>query len=252
MKKIKYVFQASQSKENFCGRTQQFNQLITWITTGDHIAIFGERKIGKTLLQLMLNDVINGLITRYESELIDKNFQKYLLLWKKDLANFISIYVDLQGTYSESEINSRIMAQLNKLNENQLNFNIQTPIDNNTRFEHILQHVSDNCRKINKHFVILFDEMEELGTDNFIDSDSITKKLRMACIHFDNLVFICAGSFNWLERIGHKESSPLNQYRECYLGPINHDDAKKFLITPIESFVDLSIFKFNLRDEIIH
>jgi len=145
MYKLDYSIQPLSSKKNFCGQSKEFSKLIEWISSACHIAVFGERRIGKTLLLMMLNDVINGDINKYEENLIDTNFKEKLKIWQKKLREYIAVLLDFQGIRSEEEIINRIYNKLDVLNTSK-KINFESNIFKNSKdlvevFRNLIRHL---------------------------------------------------------------------------------------------------------------
>src|SRR6266702_2577565 len=62
-------------KQLLSGRTDDLAQILGHIALGHSIALFGERRIGKTSLLFLLRDIINGQIEHYRSHMIDDSLK---------------------------------------------------------------------------------------------------------------------------------------------------------------------------------
>lgn len=72
--KIDYFTSTSNScskKRTFCGRSADINTIIEGISKGKNIAIIGQRRIGKTFLRFILNDILSKKCSDYIDEMID-------------------------------------------------------------------------------------------------------------------------------------------------------------------------------------
>ena len=82
-------------KSLFCGRLNDLTQLLGYISEGQSVALFGERRIGKTLLLWFLRDIINGDIQNYRHQLFDEQLAKNKYEFIVDLKN--TDYVNSSG-----------------------------------------------------------------------------------------------------------------------------------------------------------
>lgn len=59
------------SKLLFTGRTKDLEKIFNFILSGNCVALYGERKSGKTLTLKIIQAIINGDIKSYENSLVD-------------------------------------------------------------------------------------------------------------------------------------------------------------------------------------
>ena len=60
-----------------CGRSKEIEELIKYLSKGRSIALYGERRIGKSSLLYLLKDILNGSINSYLADLIDLDLNAY-------------------------------------------------------------------------------------------------------------------------------------------------------------------------------
>ena len=103
------------SKKLFTGRTKAINQIINYILSGNCVALFAERRGGKTLTLHILEDIINGSILAYKEEIIDQTFYKALPKWQNNLASFKALHISLHGTRKESDLVDKFTQEAEKV-----------------------------------------------------------------------------------------------------------------------------------------
>src|SRR5438105_4166519 len=84
-------------KQLVCGRTDDIAKLLNNISQGQSIALFGERRIGKTSVLYLVRDIINGEIDNYRSNLIDLNLKLAIDSLKAKVPHLKAVYLNLQS-----------------------------------------------------------------------------------------------------------------------------------------------------------
>lgn len=82
-------------KRLFCGRTNDLTQLLNALAQGQSVALFGERRIGKTLLLFLLRDIINGDGAHYEQDLLDATLRAGLAALRGKLTQCTPVFLSL-------------------------------------------------------------------------------------------------------------------------------------------------------------
>lgn len=80
-------------KRLVCGRVNDLTQILNVLAQGQSVALFGERRIGKTLLLFLLRDILNGDITDYENDLLDDTLKTSLLALRRKLRQCTPVFV---------------------------------------------------------------------------------------------------------------------------------------------------------------
>lgn len=219
------------SKNLFTGRTKVISKVFENIFSGRSIAIFGERQIGKTLLLWMIRDSINGDLDL--SKLIDGTLGCTIEKWEPIFKRTKAVLWNLENCgYNEDSMIKAFLNEFKKqdfslLPEEIFNNPGLRPNSMNEFLQILSSHIPDD-----EKLMILMDEMECL--ENFPVTLGLPGVFRYASNEYEKIVFIHAGSYYWEERIkqGGKQS-PWNHLKKIYLGRIDENDARDFLIRPL-------------------
>lgn len=103
------------SKLLYTGRTNDISQLFNFVKNDTCVALFGERKSGKTLTLKMIKEIINGYIIQYQNRLIDKKFSSAIASWRESFKLAKSIYISLLSLRSEKELLKMFKRELQEL-----------------------------------------------------------------------------------------------------------------------------------------
>lgn len=96
--KIDYFTSTSNSqakKSAFCGRCAEIETIVDGITKGKNIAIIGQRRIGKTFLRFILNDILSHKCSNYFDKLIDTELTSLLSKISSSLPDVILVDISL-------------------------------------------------------------------------------------------------------------------------------------------------------------
>jgi len=211
-------------KQLLSGRTDDLAQILGHIALGHSIALFGERRIGKTSLLFLLRDIINGHIDQYTSNLIDLTLKKAIdALKAKVPSNCTAVYVSLQNvSQPEQAVFANELHQAfcdegllhTSLGQNHLLSaqQISTP-PHTTTILSVFRTLYTSPG--GKRFVILFDEME--GLQDFADSKQIARNLRSIIQSSPRICMILAGAEEWHDQIKDKTSPLVRNVHTFYL-----------------------------------
>lgn len=219
------------SKKLFTGRTKIISKILKNLFDGRSIAIFGERQIGKTLLLWMIKDIINDKINT--QELIDGTLKDAIPEWKSELKNTRAILINMEKCGSdESVLFDNFFRELKK---NGISFQTEKGMEYQGGLHNSLNELLEKLSKtlpLNIKLIILMDEMECL--EKYPNSSDLAGVLRDASNRYENLKFIHTGSYHWEARIRQLgKGSPWNHLRNFYLGGIDENDARNYLIKPL-------------------
>ncbi|NEO45649.1 MAG: HTH domain-containing protein [Moorea sp. SIO4A3] len=203
-------------KRLICGRTDDTAKLLGYIVSGLSVAIFGERRIGKTSLLYLIRDIINGSINVYQSELIDESLKNAIQNLEAKASNCIAAYLTLHDL---NNVESKDFLQLtcHKIqNDTQLfssNQGIVYPQHNSLvkTFEYINNILLRNSLQL----VILIDEIELLL--EMSNSQQLFRNLRGIIQSCTQIVFVLAGAEYWHKQIKDKTSPLVNNIQVFYL-----------------------------------
>ena len=196
-------------KRLICGRTDDITKLVNYISNGDSVALFGERRIGKTSLLYLLRDIINQDIREYQAELIDNDLKNAVDNFQTISSDIIAVYVNLQEL-TQLNIEAFLNLIYRKFTNNIL---INSLVDSRLFSDHLpitetFQEINSNCTTSNKLIVILIDEIENLLEDKekFADGKQVFNNLKSIIQSCPNIRFVFAGAEEWHKQIKYKTS----------------------------------------------
>ncbi|MEL6437854.1 MAG: hypothetical protein AAFQ80_01165 [Cyanobacteria bacterium J06621_8] len=227
------------SKILFTGRSDDFNKLFSLIIEGSCIALYGERRSGKTLSLEMLKGIVNdeinntGIIKSLNYQMIDKTFIDHIINWKNQLSNYDAIYISLMGIRSEQDFLYSLLNSINKQKISCFSNLVQKLTDNESVI--ILSNLLDNLQsklfQNQKKLIFLIDEMEILAE---FEDGSVLAELFCDRNRYNNIIFVHAGSYQWNQSVS-SPGSLFTHLEPYYLRGINEDDAVSFLLNPIKN-----------------
>ena len=216
------------SKPLFTGRTKDLERIFNLILSGNCIALYGERRSGKTLTLWIIQAIINGEIENYKQNLIDETLCNSLPNWKTQLAAYKAVFISLQGTRNESELLERFLDESRNL---EISSSIEQPL---SRLSNLLDMFEDKVSINNQKMVILLDEMETLGEyEN--NSGSAIAELFCNREKYSKLIFVHAGSYQWKERVT-VPGSQFTHLESYYLRSIDQRDMIDYLLKPLLNY----------------
>lgn len=218
----------------YTGRSSDLESIFSLILSGNCVALYGERRSGKTLTLEMMEHIINnnishdGHITISSLSIIDKKLTQEVPGWTIRLQSYSAILVSLGGIRYERELCNQFAVALRKINIHCTS----TLSDNEVGImglRALLSEVQQNLQTSRKKMVILIDEMENLG--DFDQGVAIAEEF---CNRRDytELVFVHTGSYLWRERVI-SPGSLFTHLEPYYLKSIDRGDAITFLLKPL-------------------
>lgn len=215
-----------------CGRTDDLAKLVGHISDGHNIALFGERRIGKTSLLYLVRDVIDGKIDTYRSNLIDDELKAAVKSLRRRLPQYKIIYLDLSAM-PESTAEAFVKLLQSKLRAVNL-WDSQAesqPFNLLDTFEVINTNLPENSR-----LVILIDEIEALLEAK--GSEQVFRNLRSVMHSCPRIRFVVAGAEYWHKQIKEKTSPLVNNVQSLYLKAATQYAVENYLITePLEKLL---------------
>ena len=224
-------------KQLLSGRTDDLAQILDHIALGHSVALFGERRIGKTSLLFLLRDIINGHIDQYTSNLIDLTLKNAINELKAKVSpNCTAVYVSLQNvSQPEQAVFANELHQA-FCNEGLLHVSlgqdhllsaqlVSTP-PNTTTIMSVFRTL--NITPGGRRFVILIDEME--GLQDFVDGKQIARNLRSIIQSSPRICMILAGAEEWHNQIKDKTSPLVRNVHTFYLKAPSHFPVEAYLV----------------------
>jgi hypothetical protein len=201
-------------KQFICGRKDDVSRILDHLNRGQNIAMFGERRIGKSLLLWLVRDIINGEIDVYRNSLVDLDLKDAIdMLKAKVPAQWKAIYINL---LPEEEKTSKIEALTSTIQKELMNVGLlcpsplqtmRIPIVNQTSIASHYKTITDVFHALcnspgNNQFIILFDEMGTLL--GYPESLQIAYNLRFIMQSYSRIHMVFAGAEEWYYQIKEK------------------------------------------------
>ena len=181
------------SKQLVCGRKWDLEQIFRLISEDQSIALFGEKRIGKTLTLYLIRDIIDKSIDEYKDRMCDKDFSTWI---------------------TELETNHPVMTSPTECNLAGLQSVVPRSITDIVRGLHKTFPSSEGSEKESltelftkldadrtSHLVILIDEMEEIIAQRFDDLKAVFQQLRSTIQSCENVSFVLPGADCWVEAV---------------------------------------------------
>lgn len=228
-------------KSLICGRTDDITRLMGYIAKGHSVAVFGERRIGKTSILYLLRDIINGQIDSYRENLIDLELSNAITDLKARTPNCKAIFLnphDLGIVNSEqftdllhSELQANdLLPQSQKSNKNKLS----SPVGISPLIK-VFRSLNENLSSSDKRAVILIDEMEVLL--ELTDSKQISRNLRSVIQSCSQVCLILTGAEYWYRQIKDKSSPLVPSIQPFYLKAPSQFSIENYLISrPLKEY----------------
>ena len=214
-----------------CGRTDDISELLDSISQGRSVALFGERRLGKSSVLYMVRDIINGDIDRYKDRLIDKDLKNAIDNLKAKSSNHRAIYVNVQGM-GGSEIDNFVQLIKVQLITDSLQMN--TP--HISTVTQVFEELNNKLNHDNRRAVILIDEIE--GLLALRESLVVFRNLRSVIETCPQICLVLAGAEDWHNRIKEKTSPIVNNVYPFYLKTPSRSPIERYLvITPLTEYL---------------
>lgn len=212
-------------KRLICGRTDDIAKLLDYISVGHSVALFGERRIGKTSLLYAVRDIINGDIDAYQAQLIDLELRQAVKSLKQKTPRHQAIYLDLLAM-DKAEANAFVKLLQHKIRATAWKKALPEtqPLNLQETFEALNQTLPEN-----KRLVVLLDEVEVLIAAT--GGDQLFRNLRSVIQSCPRICFVLAGAEDWHKQIKDKTSPLVNNVQTFYLKAAGRFPTELHLIT---------------------
>lgn len=208
-------------KKLICGRTEDINRFLNFISCGTSVALFGERRIGKTSLLLMIRDIVNQQIGGYEEQLLDQELKSAIKSLIPINAETKAVFLDLLSL--ERDDNPAIITFINgKLRG--VGVNIELKDNPQMSLVEYFEKIN-SALSFDRRLVVLLDEMECLRNNK-----GILGNLRSVIQSCQHICFVMAGAEYWHKQIKEKNSPLFNNVQFCYLKAPSQLPIEKYLI----------------------
>jgi len=223
------------SKLLFTGRGNDLEEIINLILAGNCIALYGERRSGKTLTLEMLSMIIDGQINSVIDSLVDQDLRAQIPIWQAKLSRFKSIYTSLQAIRTEAELVESIVDCVKSfgiLSKPRVSTTDApaTGRQQSLRLRELLDAIQTDCISKSYRLVVLVDEMEIL--EEFEQRGSTVAELFCDRKRYSEILFVHTGSHIWNQRVS-SPGSLFTHLEPHYLKSIQVDALRRYLLSPL-------------------
>ncbi len=226
---------APEYKRLICGRANDISYLFDCIFQGNSIALFGERRIGKSSIMYIIRDIINRDIDSYEHLLIDDELKTQLGRLKCMMPRSQAVYLDLlaldkSDPESLVKLLQRRLQALNILFAPQKQKRLpkhQYGFDSQLALIDIFEGVEKTFN--GDRLVVLVDEVEVLF--DFKNGEQIFRNFRSVIQSCPRICIVFSGAEAWHKQIKDKTSPLVNNVQVFYLKAAAQYETETFLIT---------------------
>ncbi len=225
----------------FTGRTKDLDEIFNYLLAGRCVALYGERRGGKTLTLETIQAIISGDINKYEKDLADQTLRAAVPGWQAKLVKYSAIFISLLGTRTEGELLLRLLETCRQVGlvppASSLAASGKGAIKRAAAstqpktVEELLKLVQVKLKQVDRSLVILMDEMEVLGT-YLNNSGGALAELFGDRINYPDIYYVHAGSYKWRERVD-SPGSNFTHLEAKYLSQISRNDLITFLLKPL-------------------
>ena len=233
---------SSDYKQLITGRTDDIAAFLDHIAQGHSMALFGERRIGKTSLLFLIRDIITGQVEHYHPNLVDLTLKSALdTLKAKVPSQAKAIHLNLLpvSKYEQETLARTIHSALcdqgllpaPPSGGNQLLLPSVPTAATPTTIPEVFQKLQ--AAPGAGRFVILFDEMECL--QDFPDGEQIARNLRWAIESCPRICMVFAGAEGWYRQIKEKTSPLVHNVHAYYLKTPSRFPVETYLVRDLLS-----------------
>lgn len=227
---------ARECKCLFSGRLNDLTQLLDYVAHGQSVALFGERRIGKTLLLFLLRDILNGEIVHYESDLLDGTLKAGLAALRGKVKNCTAVCVSLHDLAGSDAMTLRALL-LRRLQAHGFlrpsavvtgQGQPVRPLVESADLPGLFASLNGELQE--RRVLLLFDEVEVLLDDRFENAAQVFRQLRSVIQTYPALSFVFAGAEDWHTRIKDRTSPLVGNVKTFYLKAAAPADIENHLL----------------------
>lgn len=220
-------------KSMICGRTEDIAEILRCLKEKRSVALFGERRIGKTSLLYLLRDLINGDITHYQHLLLDQEFASQIAALHTKIAQCKVLYLNLQllPKTDSSELTHFILAEAHSRGLLSSPSGKKTAQQKSPSQAQALPDVFmalDQACGAMYQLVILIDEMEVL--QDFVDRKQVLRIIRGVIQKCPSIHFVLTGAESWYSDYREKSSPIHNTVDVRFLTACTQNALERYLI----------------------
>lgn len=233
-------------KSLICGRASDVTKLLENLSNGRSVALFGEKRIGKTSLLYLLRDIINGSIENYRANLLDLDLRQQIDSLRAKVPGQKAVYVDLHAL---DTVERKALIQL--LWQELCNHGLvkHSAKERKWTIPQIFEAVYGALPN-GTSCVMLVDEVEVLL--QVPESEQIFSNLRSVIQSYSTVRFILAGQELWYKEIKDKTSPLVRNVERFCVGAATQSALREYLVTkPLRERLSLDSSALNEVSDVL-
>lgn len=218
------------------GRADDLTKLLDDISQGYSVVLFGERKIGKTVLLYLIRDIVNNDITAYQNNLIDTPYLTTSIpSLRSRMSGYQVIYLNLQslpilGRGSSGAFTTLLYQELQDQNLGSYSTDTHS-------FTEAIENLDQACQNQQKKILFLIDESELFL--KLEDKESLFNNLNNIILNFSQICFLFAGGELWFNSFKDYTNRFLREVRFHYLKAASATSMRDCLIKrPLSGYIN--------------
>jgi hypothetical protein len=227
-------------KQLVCGRTDDLQAILRLLSEGKSIALFGERRIGKTLTLWLLRDIITNSIRAYQDGLWDAGLRTWLATLKRSSARTGQRPTECKYI-TLHDINKKAIDGI--IDELRKKF----PPAKGDKAESLQEFFGRINAGRATRLVILIDEMEVLLDAGFGQADLVFRQLRSVIQSCAQISFVFSGAEHWVRAIKDVASPLAGNCSSVFLAIPDSAAIAQFLLKdPMAAYIPSDIERSNV------
>jgi hypothetical protein len=207
------------------------------------VALFGERRIGKTSLLYLLRDIVNNSVNQYVNIMLDQELLNAIPQLNAKTGNAAAIYISLQELTGDSIKDfSRLVISIVKdagINDTWIATDDSKPEaeKDNSRVISLFKSTNAKLAAQGMKLLVLFDEFEKVL--DLKEGQQICGNLRAIIESCPNIGFVFAGAEYWHNSIKDKSTPLAHIVRMYYLISPAHYPLQQYLVSePLRNYIE--------------
>ena len=222
-------------KRLICGRLPDVTVLLDHLSSGHTVALFGERRIGKTSILFLIQDIITADIKKYASQLLDRDLSQSLPSLVSKLSGATCIYVDCSPIESDRRGLVSVLQRRLELQVAGMRLRVGPHHRNPGSLIEVFEALQVRLRA-GQRFIFLLDEVDKLLA--FKRSRDIFESLRAVVQSVPQIMFILAGAELWHKEIKERSSPLINNVESFHVRAAEELAIRNYLVVaPLRAYL---------------
>jgi hypothetical protein len=231
-------------KQLVCGRRDDVKEILRLLAEGKSVALFGERRIGKTLTVLLIRDIINKSIRSYQQELWDDD----LRVWLASLETSASPINRLPAACQYVTLHDLSKKSIDGIVD-ELHKTFPPPAGKPESLQQLFSRLNAGRTA---RLVIVFEEMETLFDPRFKQADLVFRQLRSAIQACDQISFLFSGAEHWVRAVMDGTSRLAGNCAPVFLSIPEVATLQKYLLQiPLKAYIPSDLERENISSRIV-